>query len=98
MQNRVDKFIPQASRIVVGSVCVLMDKSNPVNDGLTVLVDDLYNENGQWWATVEPWNTEQTISLPVIDSFGTVFNVEVDRIDVKTSCLVTIAEIELETE
>lgn len=85
-------FIPQQSIVSIGSVCVIHGCPHDENNGLTVVVDSVYFECGEWWVDASHYYDE--IKLLCVDEF----NVKhlVDRAAFPAKMMMTIGQIELE--
>ena len=93
-----DKPIAQASRIVVGSLCMLYDKTHPENDGKTVVVHGLSFEDGQWWANVSCYREDDKLVLVTENGDGYIERILAEDVEVLTRCLMTIGDVEFEEE
>jgi hypothetical protein len=88
----------QQSRIAIGSLCILYDRTTPVNDGMCVVVDELRNDGENWWASIVHYNESHKFEFSDLNWDYIPVTVTADRVDVLVKCLMCIGEVEMEEE
>lgn len=87
-----DKHIAQQSVVGLGSLCIIHGCLHEENNGLTVVVESVYFDCGEWWVDVTHCRDE--IKLLYIDENDVKHFV--DRAAFPAKMMMTIGQIEME--
>lgn len=92
----MNSFIPHASRISIGTLCIVHNCGNVSNNGMSAVVDSVHFMDGEWWASVVHPDG-MLYAIDMFDEMGEYIGEEkLQRIDFPAVCLMSIGDVEME--